>query len=392
MAVKIKSIHLQQPQHAQHQTRLSSQPHSDKQVVPETACSCSNKRPYDTMTLDDNHPEEVDSDDGYGIYIGWDSDYSDDSDAMPKKKQPKDAPILTATSLVEAGIYMGEHPTGLCQGSKDLLGQLLDGIQSPPDGSLFDSEEFVKMLEEVKHSNKEMILRKLAPQIVPSPKIACSNADTILLAAESTNEKWWHCQPLLPKKPRPAYSVGFEIGAFNEQFDNLFQLEENAQEPEYTCTCKKDKAGAKKPRRFAKKTSFMEGAPFMSFPFLSCEIGPILEGQCRNAHSMAIGMSAIVKVFRAINREGEVHGRILAFSISYDGDKSQSVAHYPVIEGENTTYHQVLLPQCSFSNPEERHIPFNFVKKLYDYWMPRHYEWLHEATNAIPERLCCQRA
>ncbi|KEF50809.1 uncharacterized protein A1O9_13139 [Exophiala aquamarina CBS 119918] len=53
---------------------------------------------------------------------------------------------------------------------------------------------------------------------------------------------------------------------------------------------------------------------------------------------MTIALRGIVDLYRKANRSSEVHRRALGFSISHDDNSARIYAHYPELDGDNTTY------------------------------------------------------
>jgi hypothetical protein len=84
-------------------------------------------------------------------------------------------------------------------------------------------------------------------------------------------------------------------------------------------------------------TSYFMATWQMYFPFLTCEVkcgATALDiADQQNAHSMTLVVRGIVKLFRLIKREKELHQEILAFSISHNHEIVKIYGHYPVING-----------------------------------------------------------
>ncbi|KAK3368555.1 hypothetical protein B0H63DRAFT_534826, partial [Podospora didyma] len=61
----------------------------------------------------------------------------------------------------------------------------------------------------------------------------------------------------------------------------------------------------------------------------------------QNAHSMTLAVRGIVELFRAVKREDDVNGKILAFSVSHDHHRSVRIyGHYPVITRKDIKYYR----------------------------------------------------
>jgi len=91
----------------------------------------------------------------------------------------------------------------------------------------------------------------------------------------------------------------------------------------------------------------------MYFPFLMCEVKcgnlALDIADWQNAHSMTLAVRGIVELFRIVKREKELHLQILAFSISHDHGTVRIYGHYPVIDGNKTTFHRHPIRKFDFT-------------------------------------------
>jgi hypothetical protein len=60
----------------------------------------------------------------------------------------------------------------------------------------------------------------------------------------------------------------------------------------------------------------------------------------QNAHSITMAVRGIVDLFRLVKREKELHQETLAFSISYNHRTARIYGHYPIIDGNNSTFYR----------------------------------------------------
>jgi hypothetical protein len=78
------------------------------------------------------------------------------------------------------------------------------------------------------------------------------------------------------------------------------------------------------------------------FPFLTSEMKCGKQGldlaDRPNTHSMTIALQGIIDLYRKANHTADIHRRALGFAISHDEHYIRSYAHYPEINGDNTTY------------------------------------------------------
>lgn len=118
----------------------------------------------------------------------------------------------------------------------------------------------------------------------------------------------------------------------------------------------------------------------MYSPFFTCEVKCGAEGldvaDRQNAHSMTLAVRGIVELFKYVGREKELHGEILAFSVSHDDKSVRIYGHYPVIDGSKTTFYRHLIRMFNFIefDGKEKWAAYKFTKNVYDIWMPTHFQ------------------
>jgi hypothetical protein len=133
--------------------------------------------------------------------------------------------------------------------------------------------------------------------IVPSAEtLATFGAKHLETLIESVNEGWKNSIPVTKTRPQPNYSVGFRREAFTE--DQLKRLEPFV--------------GGLTDR------SFFMATYYMYFPFLTCKVkcgaAALDIADRQNAHSMTMAVRGIIKLFRLVEREKELHREILLSS------------------------------------------------------------------------------
>jgi hypothetical protein len=81
----------------------------------------------------------------------------------------------------------------------------------------------------------------------------------------------------------------------------------------------------------------------MYFPFLTCKVkcgaAALDIANRQNAHSMTMLVRGVIKLFRLVKREKELHQEILGFSISHDHRTVRIYGHYLIIDGNKTTFY-----------------------------------------------------
>ena len=198
--------------------------------------------------------------------------------------------------------------------------------------TLFRDDLFDETCNCVEDRNEDLVIRHISPLICPSPlDLRIYGVKNLGCLTESFNQGWNSVIPVVYSRPQPDYSVGFGRSSFTDA-----QLE--------------------KLKPFAREiashlTSYFMGTWRMYFPFLTCEVkcgAAALDVTDRqNVHSMIIAVRAVVELFKYIKRKKELDREILAFSISHDHRLVRIYGHYPVIEGDKTTFYRHLIKDFS---------------------------------------------
>ena len=298
------------------------------------------------------------------------SDSSLNSSGDQTNREKKSAPYRTVryTTLLEGkGSYMYKSDLGITKGSKDLDSLLLGLEQAVPMDSLFRDDLFEKTCRKIEDRNEARVIQDIARLIVPSAEtLATYGATHLDHLIEGVNESWTGSIAVEGPPPKPDYSVGFRRSAFtNEQLKKLDKLVGSVFD-----------------------NSFFVATYRMYFPFLTCEVkcgaAALDIADRQNAHSMTVAVRALVELFRSVKREKELDREILAFSISHDHRSVRIYGHYPVIEGDNTTFYRHPIRQFYFTDSEEKWTAYKFTKNVYDTWMPILHKRICSAIDDLP--------
>ena len=125
----------------------------------------------------------------------------------------------------------------------------------------------------------------------------------------------------------------------------------------------------------------------MCFPFLTCEVkgsGGLLDVADRqNAHSMTIAVRGIVELFKLVDREGELHRKVLTFSISHDDKSVRIYGHYAMTKERVPTFHrhQIRSFDLAAQDGAERWTACRFTKNVYLEFMPKLHRLLCSAID-----------
>ncbi|KAL2056085.1 hypothetical protein ABVK25_003728 [Lepraria finkii] len=111
----------------------------------------------------------------------------------------------------------------------------------------------------------------------------------------------------------------------------------------------------------------------MYFPFFTCEVkcgaAALDVADRQNTYSMTVAVRALIELFRSVKREKELDWEILAFSLSHDHRSVRIYGHYPVIEGEKTTFYRHPIHEFSFTalDGKEKWTAHKFVRNVYNH-------------------------
>lgn len=254
-------------------------------------------------------------------------------------------------TLEQYGSFMESSKLGISDKSRQFCTKLLDNEQQLPRGTHFD--------EDAVCSDKAMVVRHILPLIVPPAKTHTKGLGCLVDSAG----KEWISQPITKDHLKPDYSVGFNRCSFtDEQFNKI-----------------------------GGRSLFMATSD-MCFPFLTCDVRSCEESlvlaDCQNTRSMTLAVRAIVEVFRLANRESELDGKFLAFSISHDHDMVRIYGHYPAINNvtAKTEFYRHQIRSFSLTDRDgtDRWTAYRFIKNVYDLWASKHFKYICSAIDQLP--------
>ncbi|EDN11067.1 conserved hypothetical protein [Histoplasma mississippiense (nom. inval.)] len=295
------------------------------------------------------------------------------------------------TYLETKGCFMYDHDDGIDSDSKSTCRQILSANPKVPKGTVFEQCAFESTCRRLQKKNEAGVTRIIGELIVPSAESAIDLSHvTFPHLVVSVNEGWDSSisldedqrlpplaqTPLLPQsrqfrlsRPQPDYAVGFPRQSFSE--DQLEKLAPFVGE--------------------IGDMSFFMSTAYMYFPFMTVEVkcgkAALDIADRQNAHSMTLSVRGVVKLFRVVKREKELNRQILSFSISHDHRMVRIYGHYPVIDGNKTTYYRHPIHEFSFAalDGKEKWTCYKFVMGVYDDWAPSHFKRLCSAINELPE-------
>ena len=273
--------------------------------------------------------------------------------------------------LTTAGIYSEENMANIAQDEKNLCTSFLNANQPVPKISLFQDSLFELTASRYLRRSEAMVLRDITPLIAPSAELLYMFGATHLAhLREEINQSWIKCICLASgPRPKPDFTVGLRSSAFTE-------IELNKLIPY---------VGG------FKETCFVKVTRDIYFPFITCEakggdLGLVVADR-QNAHSASVAVNAVVQLYKAVSREREISGKILAFSISHNGEIVKIYGHYALIQEDKISYHSYAIHSCLFTarDGKEKWTAYRFTKNLYDKFLPLHLGRVKNAINQLPD-------
>ena len=300
------------------------------------------------------------------------SDSSLNGSSDQKNRESKSAPYRTAryTMLLEGkGSYMKETKFGATEASLIWCKTLLETGQTIPKDSLFRDDLFRVTCDKVQDKNEARVIRSITPYIVPSAEdLETLGATHLEHLIEGVNECWTGSIAVEGLLPRPDYSIRFRRSTFtSEPFRKLDPLVGSVFE-----------------------NSLFVATYRMYFPFFTCEVkcgaAALDVADRQNAHSMTVAVRALIVLFKSVKREKELDREILAFSISHDHRSVRIYGHYPVIEGDKTSFYRHPIRTFDFTEQDgrEKWTTLKFVKNVYDHHSLKLHKLIGSAIDDLP--------
>jgi hypothetical protein len=129
----------------------------------------------------------------------------------------------------------------------------------------------------------------------------------------------------------------------------------------------------------------------MYFPFLTCEVKCGNEAlniaDRQNAHSGSIAVKQVLNLYREVSRKTELHGTVLAFSVSHDHGPLRIYGHYTLIDGNEARFYHYPIRKFDFTeqNGKDKWTAYKFVKKVYYKFALMQLERIRTAIDELPD-------
>ena len=100
---------------------------------------------------------------------------------------------------------------------------------------------------------------------------------------------------------------------------------------------------------------------------------------------MTIALRGIVDLFRKADCAADVHRRVLGFSISHDDRNARIYAHYPEINGEQTTFWRRTVREINIGDPASTWISHQFTLNTCQTFAPSLLARLKAVIDRLPD-------
>jgi len=219
--------------------------------------------------------------------------------------------LRTMGVLLESELPISDDSDTFCQ-------SLLKTECRIPEDSLLREDIYRATIADLAERNESRVIQDVGQLYVPSVQtLAKISEKRFQVFAESVNEAWDCCYPLIDPRPQPDYAVGFGRAGLSEaRINKLHPLIKD--DPTF---------------RSNHKSTY-----YVYFPFFStgvkCGTSGLVVADRQNGHTVGVSVHSIVSLYRLASKELELHNRPIAFSISHDHRMQRLTGWGPVIDGD----------------------------------------------------------
>ena len=294
------------------------------------------------------------------------------------KSLPYRSPGYEEELKMKGSSHLYESPEGITEESELVCRSLLTTTQAVPQQSLFGDSQFGQTCNKLRNRNEARVVEDASPLIAPSPEtLNTFGAVELEHLVFNANERWGESIPITKTCPQPDRCVGFGRSAFT-----IGQLQKLTP---YT--------GSLIPVEYH--------SPFLAtwrmyFPFFACEaksgLGDLDVADKQNAHSMTMAVRGIVELYKVVNREEELHRKILAFSVSHDATTVRIYGHYALIKDRAARFYRHSIHSFDFTaqDGKDKWTTYHFTKNVYFEFMPKLHRLICSAIDQMPVNAASQ--
>lgn len=272
-------------------------------------------------------------------------------------------------AMATQGSHMHDSAEGPLQEDVDFYNGLFTKTASLPDDPLWEPQ-YVSQLRSLLQEKSELrICIDLHPRLVPSAEIlALQYPNQFDHLVEGHNDRWIDAILFYKKLPQPDRTKAYGLSAFTDIERRKLGIVPGC-------------------------ASWFTTREGMLFPYFTCEVKCGKEGlniaDRANLNSMTIALRIVVELHRRTGNLMAIHRKILGYSMSHDDGIIRIYAHYPHVDGANTTYWRRSIREFSYADKsaEERWTAYTFVWNVDTKFAPLHLQRLKQAISHLPDPL-----
>ena len=268
--------------------------------------------------------------------------------------------VYANTAILESKeIFTYDSKAGISDQDEDFCQRLLSSHQVLPSDTVFEDKYFAEFQRLISDRSEASIFMQLSPLVFPSVvDLYVRGRRTLKDLIQGNNDMWTRSIPFYGPRPQPDHTVGYRVTSFNHAQLRKLGIQQSA-------------------------TTYYAARDDIYFPFLTCEIKGSQQSldiaDLQNMHSMAVAVRGVVELYKQVQRQDELHRRILAFSVSHDHRNVYIYGHYADKNEKNSNdiaYYRHKIKEIRLSDPKDRWTAYEFVCNVYEHFAPPHLERL----------------
>ncbi|KAM3084605.1 hypothetical protein ACMFMF_001959 [Clarireedia jacksonii] len=213
--------------------------------------------------------------------------------------------------------YRDKLPDDVERYNDQLSQTLLEKEQPMPETSLFSDDCFEDTMDMIQDRNEAFIIRTIGDLMFPKVQERAIRETKYKPFVQSFDEVWNNCIKVTQTVPKPDSAIGFGAPNFSDEQHGKLRIIGDVDDK-----------------------SYFRATYYMYFPCLMLEVKGGTVGldiaDRQNGHSATVAVFGIVNLFRKLEREKELHGKYLVFSVFHDHRMARLYGYKAIIDGEKT--------------------------------------------------------
>jgi hypothetical protein len=122
---------------------------------------------------------------------------------------------------------------------------------------------------------------------------------------------------------------------------------------------------------------------------VQCGAGGLDIADRQNAHSAAVAIRGQVELYRLVNRQKELHGKGLVWSVSHDNRSVRINLHSVDLENDENDepqYYRHSIDAFDFTvqGGKEKWTANQYILNIYDFWLPKRFQKIQSVIDMLP--------